>query len=296
MTDLATVSVTATAETAVKKLKKAEIGIYNCKKEGTRFTFSVKDKHLKKVFAIFSNPCYNISVTGESKRGRFLKALLNRAGLIAGAFAFVVIAALSNAFVLKIEVSGSGSYLSPEVKRIVYESGAKEFKLFSGFDAPAATGKILALPQVTFCNIEKRGSILRVDVQVDEEHSAKSVRTPLVADTDGVVRNIVAICGTAVVQAGVAVKKGDTLISAVTYAGEQAVESIAVGYAELECKGSTEFFAPQESDENLKAAYSSVQLYADEILTRTHSVKATEGGVIYVIDFTYLHKLSINIK
>ncbi|MDE6597147.1 MAG: sporulation protein YqfD [Clostridia bacterium] len=296
MTDVTKVSVTATAETAVKKLKKAEIGIYDCKKDGAKFTFFVKDKHLKKVFAIFSNPCYNIKVAKESRRGRLLKSVINRVGLIVGALAFIAIAAFSNAFVLKIEVDGSGSYLSPEIKRIVYESGAKEFKLFKGFDTPAATGKILALPQVTFCNIEKKGSILRVDVQVDEEHSAKAVRTPLVSDRDGVVKNIVAICGTAVVSIGAQVKKGDTLISAVTYAGEQEVESIAVGYAELECREKCEYFAPQESDENLRLAYSSVQLYADEILTRSHTVKSTEGGVIYVIDFTYLHKLSINIK
>ncbi|MDE6001280.1 MAG: sporulation protein YqfD, partial [Clostridia bacterium] len=260
------------------------------------FTFFVKDKHLKKVFAIFSNPCYNITVTKQSGRGRFLKSVINRAGLIVGALAFVAIAAFSNAFVLKIEVDGSGSYLSPEIKRIVYEFGAKEFHLFKNFDTPAATGKILALPQVTFCNIEKKGSILRVDVQVDEEHSAKAVRTPLVADADGVVKNIVAICGTAAVSLGTEVKKGDTLISAVTYAGEQEVESIAVGYAELECRGTCEYFALQESDENMRLAYSSVQLYADEILTRSHTVKQAEGGVTYVIDFTYLHKLSINIK
>lgn len=296
MTDLTSVCITATAETAVKKLKKAGIGVYDCKKEGAKFTFRVKDKHLKKVFAIFSNPCYNIKVAKQSRRGRLLKSLLNRAGLIAGALAFVVIAALSNAFVLKIEVEGSGRYLSPEIRRIVYETGAREFRLYRGFDAPAATGKILALPQVTFCNIEKNGSILRIDVRVDEEHSAKAERTPLISDRDGVVKNIVAICGTAAVSAGAQVKKGDTLISAVTYAGEREVESIAVGYAELECRGAAEFSAACESDENLRLAYSSVLIYADEILTRSHTVRAAEGGVVYVIDFTYLHKLSINIK
>ncbi len=296
MTDLTRISVTATAETALKKLKKADIGVYDCKKTGARFIFSVKDNHIKKVFAIFSKPCYNVCVTGISRRKRLLKALTTRIGLLIGAFLFVAIAAISDSFIFKITVSGSGSYLSPEVKRIVYESGVKEYSLFSSFDAPAATGKILALPHVTFCNIEKHGSILYVDVRVNEEHSGTTLRTPLVSDCKGVVKNIVAICGTAAVAVGDEVNSGDTLIAAYTYAGETRVESLAVGYAEIECSAQAEYFADSESEENLQAAYGSVLLYGEEILTRSHTVRPSDGGVLYVIDFTYLHKLIINME
>ncbi len=296
MTDTTKIAVTSTAEAALKKLKKAEIAIYGCKKDGTRFIFSVKDKDVKKVFAIFAKPCYNISVQVQSRRNRLLTRLLNRAGLIAGGFLFAAIAIISNSFVFKITVSGSGSYLSPEVKRIIYESGAKEFSFYSGFDAPVATGKILALPQVTFCNIQKRGSILYVDVQVDEEHHGSVLRSPLLSNADGIVKNIVAICGTAEVSAGDKVQNGDTLISAYTVAGETRTPSIAVGYAEIECAGRAEYFAQAESDEALKQAYSSVILESDEIINRSHTVNQVEDGVVYVIDFTYLRKLSINMQ
>lgn len=296
MTDATRVSITATAEIALQKLKKAEIGVYDCKKDGAHFIFSVKDKHLKKVFAIFSNPCYNISVTRKSKRAKLLTHALNRIGLIAGAVIFALIAFFSNAFIFKIKVSGSGSYLSPEVKRIVYESGAKEFKFYSGFDAPAATGKILALPQVTFCNIEKHGSILCIDVEVNEEHKSSALRTPLIADCSGVIKKITAICGTANFSVGDSVTNGDELISTYTLAGEIQTGCLAVGYAEIECKGTAEYAAEIESEENLKAAYSSVLLEGDEIISRSHTVKTAESGVVYVIDFTYLHKLSINME
>ena len=296
MTDLTRISITATAELALKKLKKAEIGVYDCKKDGARFIFSVKDKHLKKVFAIFSKPCYNISVTGKSRRKTFFTSALNRLGLIIGVFAFTCAAVLSNSFIFKIKVSGSGSYLSPEVKRIVYEAGAKEFKLYSGFDAPLATGKILALPQVTFCNIEKRGSILHVDVEVDEELGLSAKQTPLISDCKGVIKKITAICGTPQFSAGDKVEVGDELISAYTFVGETKQSCLAVGYVEIECKGHAEYFAEAETDESLKDAYSSILLEGDEILTRTHTVKEADGGVVYVIDFTYLHKLSINME
>lgn len=294
MTDFTRICIISTAETALKKLKKAEIGVYDCKRRGASFIFSVKDKHVKKAFAIFSNPCYNIRVERDGARRRIKKALLNRIGLLTGAALFIAVAAASNSFIFKISVSGNGSYLSPEIRRIVCEAGVKEFAPYRGFDRPAATGKILALPSVTFCNIEKRGSVLKVDVRVDERQSASLRRAALTADVNGTVKSIVAICGTPLCSVGDTVKKGDTLIAPYTAAGEKRVDCLAAGYAELECRGGAEIFAESECEESLKAAYSAALLTAEEILTRSHTVKKTDGGVIYVIDFTYLHKVSIN--
>lgn len=296
MTSRAKISIISTAEGALRKLKKAQIAVFNCKKEGAAFIFEVKDKDTQKVFAIFDKPCYNITVIKKSRKSRLLSFLSVRAGLVAGAAAFVLSCVAANSFVLKIEVSGSGSYLEPEVRKIVYDEGAKEFGTFSSLNIPVATGRILSLPQVTFCNIEKRGSVLIIDVQVDEEHYGSVSSKPLVSDCNGVVRNIVAVCGTAAVEAGDEVKKGDTLIYAHTLAGEEKIECLAAGFAEIECSGHTEYFAEAESDESLKEAYSSVLIEEENILSRSHSVSPTEGGVIYKIDFTYLHRISINLS
>ena len=56
MTDTARIKINSTAEGALRKLKKAGIGVYNCQKSGVAFLFSVKDKDIKKVFAIFEKP------------------------------------------------------------------------------------------------------------------------------------------------------------------------------------------------------------------------------------------------
>lgn len=285
----------STAETALKKLKKAKIGAYNCKKQGAHFIFCVKDKDIEKVFAIFDKPCYNIGIVKDSAKRRFFSFAKLRAGLLAGAAAFVALAALANTFVLKIEVSGSGSYLEAEVRKIVEDEGAKKFGSFSSLNTAVATGRILALPQVTFCNIQKRGSVLLIDVQVDDEHFGSANLSPLISDEDGVVRNIVAICGTAAVSVGDTVKKGDTLIYASMLSGEEYINCLAAGYAEIECSRTAEYFAEEESEENLKKAYSSVLLEDENILSRKHSVKPCDGGIIYIIDFTYLHKISINL-
>ena len=137
--------------------------------------------------------------------------------------------------------------------------------------------------------------MLVVDVQVDDEHFGSANTKPLLSDTDGIVRNIVAVCGTAAVSAGDTVKKGDTLIYAYMLSGEENISCLAAGYAEIECARTFEFFAEEESEENLKKAYSSVLLENETILSRRHTVKPCDGGVIYVIDFSYIHKISINI-
>jgi len=289
-------SVVSTAESALKKLKKAEIAVFDCKKRGAEFVFKVNRQDVEKVFAIFGKACYNIRTLKKPLSERIISFFKLRAGLVAGVLAFVAIAFVSNNFVLKIEVSGSGKYLESEVRKIVLDEGAGEFKPFSSLNVSVATGRILALPQVTFCNIEKRGSVLVVDVQTDEEHYGAADLKELKSDCNGTVKNIVAICGTAAVAAGDSVKKGDVLIYAHMLAGEEQVKCIAAGYAEILCKDTREYFAAEDSEENLKNAYASLLIDEEDIVERGYKIKPTTDGIIYVMDFTYLHKLSINLS
>ena len=218
-----------------------------------------------------------------------------RAGLFLGAVAFIALAATSDFYMLKIEVGGSGSYLEPEVRRIIQSEGAGEFRLYSSFNSARATGRILALPQVTFCNISKKGSVLTVDVQVDTEHSGSLVNSSLISDRAGKVIRLVAICGTAAVNEGDSVEKGSTLIFPYTLAGEEKVDCIAAGYAEIECRATAQYFAETESEQSLKDAYASLLLEDVEVIEKTHYVTPTADGVIYVLNYTYLHKISINL-
>lgn len=295
MTDLTVLSVTSTAETALLKLKKAQIAVFSCKKRGVEFIFSVKDKDIEKVFAIFANPCYNIKAVRKSAKKRALGFIKLRAGLFVGAAAFIALAALSDFYMLRIEVGGSGSYLEPEVRRIVLSEGAGSFRPYSAFNSSRATGRILALPQVTFCNISRKGSVLSVDVRVDPEYSGGSLRENLVSDRAGKVKRVAAICGTAAVKEGDAVEKGDILIFAYTLAGEQKTDCIAAGYVELECSGSSDYFAKSESESELKAAYASLLIEDGKIISKSHTVKPVSGGVVYVLNYSYLHTISINL-
>lgn len=295
MTDLSTVSITSAAEPALKRLKKAGIPVYNCKKRGASFIFCVKDKDIKKVFAIFAKPCYNIGVERASLKKRLFGGLFLRAGLVLGALAFAVVAYASGFLILRIEVGGSGGYLKSVVRQIIEEEGASEWKPFSALDKPVAAGRILALPEVTFCNIFRRGSVLVVDVEVDGSAPEKAVREPLVSDVSGVVRRLVAVCGTAAVAEGASVSAGDTLIYAGTQAGENWVEGIAAGFAEIECSAQREYFAPDGSEKSISEAYASLKLGDENIISKSHTLKPEEGGVRVIMEIKYLHKISINL-
>lgn len=295
MTELTKISITSTAESALKKLQKAKIPIFNCKKHGANFIFNVKDKDIKKVFAIFAKPCYNIIVERGSLKKRLVSWFFLRAGLALGAVIFALAAYVSDCFVLKIEVSGSGSYLQSVVRQIVAEEGAGEWKPFSALDKPVATGRILAIPQVTFCNIQKRGSVLIIDVEVNESHTQSAVHEPLVSDVYGVVKNIVAICGSAAVEVGQTVSRGDVLILASMQVGDQTVESISVGYAEIECAKNAEYFAPDDSEQSIKEAYASLLLEGEEIISSNYRISPADGGVRIIMEITYLHRISINL-
>lgn len=296
MADLAKICVTSTAEAALKKLKRAEIAVFNCKKRGADFIFCVKDKDIKKAFAIFAKPCYNIRIEKNSTKNRILSYALARAGIIVGALFFAVAAFVSNFYILRIEVVGSGYYLEGSIREIMLAEGAEEGKLFSALDTPLITGKILALPQVTFCNLSKRGSVLSVNVEVDKSYSPSSSRKALIADVGGTVVNIVAICGTAAVQAGARVERGDTLIFAYTLINEEKVESIAAGYAEIEYVKNYEYLATDESEQSIKEAYAACLIEGETILSRSHKTFSSADGVRVEIEVHYLHRISINLS
>lgn len=286
---------TAPVEIVVKKLAKANIAAFNVKKNDGKVTFQVRDETVKKVFAIFSHPCYNVKERRKSRKHGWFAFACNRCGLFIGGALFLCAVVLSNSFVFKITVTGSGSYLESEVLSIMQGAGVRCGAFFKGLDKPLAQSRIMALPNVTFCSIEKRGSAVIVDVQIDEEHTLTADYKPLVSDADGVVRNLVVVCGTAEAQVGQTVKRGDSLIGAYTENAEgELISSLAVGYAELVCRTVVSVNADEDSEKNAEYALSAPLLYAEEVLEKSYVVKNSGEGVVYEVTFSYLHTVSIN--
>ena len=295
MNNLTRFQVIAAPRQAIKKLARAQIPVYDCKKQGARFAFSVPDNFVQKVFAIFAHPCYNIVIERKSPKMRLKNFVARRAFLMAGLAVFVVSAYLSNSFVFRVEVTGA-AHLENAVKGIAYSLGVREYSWYKGVDEAALVSRVLALPDVTFCTVHKSGSILYIDVREEEQSGISADYSPLVSDCSGTLKKLVAVCGTAAAEEGQKVRAGDVLIEAYAAVNEEKLPAIAVGYAVIERSAQISFSASEESEENLESAYASALLYTDgDVITeRSHSVQTTAEGVIYRVNFTYLHTISIN--
>jgi hypothetical protein len=210
---------------------------------------------------------------------------------LAGAALFVCIVLLADSTILRVQITGNGAYLQTEILAILSEHGIAANHIYKGLDEPAVTAQVLALPDVTFCSMQKRGSVFTLDVQVEPNTATKVNHSPLMADRDGTVLSLVAICGTAEVQEGQEVEKGQTLIGAYD---EQNMTCLVVGYCRLRCNGTFHFSADDESDQALAQGVAALQLFAEELVDYHYTVKKNNGGVVYEFTYSYIHTLTIN--
>lgn len=290
-------SITCPPETALKKLSKANIAVYKLKKRGSALTFGVRQEYKEKVFAIFSHPCYNITVRKNSAKTRAAEFLKKRFGLVVGAAIFTAAAIASGNVVMRIKVTGNGSYLGGQIIAIAHECGAREWSPCRGMDAPLMQAKILALPDVNFCSVQREGAYLIIDVRTEEEHLSKVNHTPLKASVAGEVYRIVAICGTAEKAQGDRVEAGDVLIGAYELTEDGTSNScLAVGFAEITAKASLSLYYDSENEENAQEALKAAALYSDRIVEQSYKVSPCDGGVKYDVTFTYIDTVAINME
>lgn len=297
MNNLVIFKVTAPVEVALKKLAKANIAVFKLKKQGSVITFGVYREYTEKVFAIFKHPCYNVCVVKQSSAVRLARFLKKRFGLVAGAVLFCTLAFLSGSMVLRVKVTGNGSYLSHEIASIASSCGVKPFTLCRNMDVPSLQAKVMALPGVNFCSVQRSGAYLIIDVHTEAEHTLRSQSGPLKATVTGEVYRIVAICGTAERGVGDSVTAGDTLIGNyyLTASGESA-NCLAVGFAEIKVTANISLFYNEESEENAEDALKATALYSDKVIEKSCKASPYEDGVKYDVAFSYLVTVSINME
>ncbi len=287
--------VTAPLSTALNKLNREQIPVFSCKKQGAKLYFSVKNEYCKKVFAIFERPCYNIIVIKQLGVKAALQKVFFRMGAWVGCLVFLAVVLFANHLVLKISVQGSGSYLQPQIRRIVRELGVREGAPFPQSAQKQAIAQVMALPNVTFCSVQKRGSILYINVQTVGEDTNPAPVKGLFADRVGTVIAVQAQSGTPLVAVGQQVQPNTPLIGAYLAVNEQNIPTLAVGFCTLACVGEVTYFATEQTEQAQRQAYAACLLYAAQIVERSHTVRTVEGGVNYVVTFTYHHTLSINL-
>ncbi|MGN1104479.1 MAG: sporulation protein YqfD [Candidatus Coproplasma sp.] len=288
--------VTATPETVLKKLAKAQIPAGLVKAEGAKVRFGVNSEYIQKVFAIFKHPCYNTVIRRKSAKMRLTQFLKNRLGLVVGGVAFIALCLLSQSFVLKVQVTGNAAYLTEQVLSVAEECGVKKYTTCPDLDKPLLTSRITSFENVEFCSVTRKGWALIIDVHVQPQSGQSVNPSPLKAQRAGVIKSLTVLSGTPLKSVGDEVKQGEVIIGnyEVLADGSQR-DCLPAGYAEIEVESSITLFYEETSAENERYALASTALYADVVTAKSLKITPCDGGFYYKVDFTYLYTQAWNI-
>ncbi len=211
---------------AADRLRREGIPLLSVKKcPKNRIEIVINAKERKKVFTILRHSCYNIKKFCPVGLMRILQRAVRAVGLLFGG----IVAALSVLFlqgrVLRIQVTGSGAYLEPQIVALLGEHGV-------GFLSPMPAGNelipaVLSLPRVHFVSFKGESGVLTVDVEVGEETEPLAFE-PLLAPIAGTVEELVVFGGTPLVEVGGSVEKGQKLVAPYVLLGEEERPSLVI--------------------------------------------------------------------
>ena len=206
----------------------------------------------EKVIAIKKVGGYNITKLSVKGMGYPLYFLLNNLGILAGVLALTVISAVANDYIFSFSFVGSGSVFQSQAEDYLKEQGVDLYDRFSEFDLKKLSGGILASnSNLTFAQIYKRGNKMVIELV-----AGKSAKPPLddsvqslVASDDGVVESIVVYRGTAVVNQGDKVNKGDLLVDGKEYFNEQEILTNVLAKVTIRCEYVYEYISDRDGEE-----------------------------------------------
>ncbi len=229
---------------AIDLLTREGIGVLSARrtpKKGLEIVINANQR--EKAFAILQGSCYNIKKSRPMGLMRILEKCLRASGLFIGAAIALGAVLFSQTRVLKIDVTGSGAYLEPEIRAVLSEKGVG---FFSGMPSPnSIVPEILSLPRVHFCSVKGEGGILTVNVEVGDETEPVR-RQPLCSPADGVVEELIVLRGTPLVQVGDSVAAGQEVVASYALHGEEKADCIVVARVRVAFPVSREYALGEE--------------------------------------------------
>ena len=225
-------------ERALIRLKRAEIPVFNVKKEEkTRIVLQVKRKDVEKVFAIYPNVCYNVSVStpyvvkkiGAKGLFRDLETLMKRAGLLLGGLLFALLSLYANTFVFGVDVVGAAAYRR-DALTVLEKEGVRIFSPYPSGKEDKICAQILALDGVEFCSVQKRGMRVQVEIRTANFSRPSFVDGDMQAKHTGELVALTVLRGTALKKIGDKITAGETLVESLFQpegAGQVRVQVIA---------------------------------------------------------------------
>ena len=138
-----------------------------------------------------SSDLVSLGETGVFPR---LKGLQKRAGLLAGAAAFLLITAFADNFVFDAVYTGDGA-LCRQARRIVRESGVTAFSRFDDAQAEEISAKILSLDGASYASVQKKGTVLYVEARRSPFSEAEPMPGDMTAKHAGTLLSLTVLRG-----------------------------------------------------------------------------------------------------
>lgn len=242
-------------KTALAILKKEKIGAYASADGELRIPLYLwkraRNALCNKVVLI------NQSVGGAAGIALKLKAHL---GAVAALILFFTIYLLSSRYVFDVRIEGNEIYTSEALLEEIRESGVYVGARWDEMNLSRAESQILALSdRIAWVNINRRGLVAYVTLREREgaeDEGEGGGYTNIVSRFDGVVEDITVEHGSAAVEIGSTVKRGDLLISAFDESGKP---THAGGSISARVWGEISVFIPREEEITVQKEYRTVK-------------------------------------
>lgn len=290
-------------ERALLRLKRAGIAVYDVKKvEKNRILLSVKKKDSEKVFAIYPNVCYNISVytpytvqkAPQKGLTRLVDSAKKRVGLLLGALLFLIALPLADRFVFAVDFIGTDVY-AREAYAALEEVGVQPFAPYKSGKEDLVCAKLLALDGVEFCSVKKRGLRVLVEIRTSAFANQNKQNGGMYAKHTGEIVSITVLRGTPLKKKGDQINAGELLVGdwfTTQDGGQVRVETIA--RARIACVYEQEI-AAASAEEAFAQAYLELDLNDGCEITAWEVEKSEETENLFhvKIDYAAIEKINL---
>lgn len=286
-------------ERALIRLKRADIAVYNVKKEEkTRIVLQVKKKDVEKVFAIYPNVCYNVSMQtpyvvkkiGAKGFVRDIETLKKRTGLLLGGLLFALLSLYADTFVFRVDVVGASAYRRDALK-VLEEEGVTLFSPYESGKEDKICARLLAIDGVEFCSVQKKGMRVQVEIRTANFSRPSFIDGDMQAKHTGELVALTVLRGTALKQIGEKITAGERLVEgSIQPEGAGQVRVQVIARACIACTYGQVFSAP-DADTAFAQAYLALGLTdADKI--EESAVEKREDGFFVRIRYTAVETLN----
>ena len=286
-------------ERSLLRLRRAGIDLYNLKKpQKNQIFFTVKRKDVEKVFAIYPDVCYNVSIYSPYKAKRMgavgleraVVWIKNRIGLVLGGLLALAIFSYADGYIFDVEFTGADVY-KREALIALEEGGIQKFSPYTAKNVDLICAKLLALDGVEYCSVRKSGFKAVVELRINSFREEKLVLGDMLCPRSGRILSITALKGTALKKAGDEVREGETLVGGFFQTTDGKHVSVApIARASIACVYESLIEAKSE-EEAFAKGYLALSLSENEKITKKEIVA---DGELYKVKISYTAIVKMN--